>query len=366
MAGITQARMDQAIGLVEECLLEGFRPPGFGGPGRGAIQRAAHLAVERGWADTTNAFEKRIYAAKAKGQEPDWTKFRTAHEIVGHTKATPILRIPNDPEAVVPDGDPVRVFVIGDTHCCPTLSNERFTWLGRAMAERRPEHVVQIGDFGSWDSVSAHEGRGTAGAMARPSISEDFAANQDALARMTREQPDDWRPRKDLTLGNHEHRVIRYENQNPELGQHLSLQLDEMFLRHGWRTREFGAYRFIGGVGFTHAPLNGMGKPFGGVTGTQRAGANSNISLVHGHTHKRDIATVPKIGGTGKVEVVSVGCALPHGHIEAYTRHSPTAWFYGAVEMIVQGGEILDMDWISMLRMRERYSDDGGDIRSNP
>lgn len=360
---ISQARAKETIALVEEALLEGFRPPGVGGAGHSAVSRAATVAVERGIADTREAFRNRVHKAKKAGIEPDWTIYRRPTELVKYVQHQEPARRSDPPiTAYEPEDEPKRVLVIGDAHADPRQNLRRFSWIGRLAADRKPQHILQIGDFGSWDSVSGHEKPGTTGYASRPTVDQDFEAMNIALGRIHRELPAGYKPILDCTLGNHEDRLWRYEANNPSLGSHLTLRLEETFARWGWRTREFGAWRHINGVAFSHAPLNGMSKPYGGKTGSARAGNDSLVSIVHGHDHLRTIATAPKIGGCGKVDVVSVGCALEWGWTEPYAKLSPNGWWWGCVEMTVANGQILGLDWIDMLSMRKRYSDDGADV----
>ena len=47
--------------------------------------------------------------------------------------------------------------VIGDPHCTPKASNERFLWAGRLAADVRATHIICMGDFCSMDSLSSYD-----------------------------------------------------------------------------------------------------------------------------------------------------------------------------------------------------------------
>ena len=362
---LSEATIAATLAIIEEALAAGFKPPGMEGGGKGAVRQAAEWAIERGMVNTIAGFKTRFENAATRGFHPDWSLYRRPEETIGYVSHQhPDVRHDPPETAYAPEEEPRRVVVIGDLHADPRQNLRRCTWIGRFIAERRAPHVVQIGDFGSWDSVSAHEVKGSAGAAARPSVDQDFAANGEALRLLQKEQPDDYKPMKDITYGNHEDRLRRYENLNPELGQHLSLRLDEQFARYGWRTRSFGEHRYIGGVAFTHAPLNGVGRAYGGKTGSMRAGNDSLIDIVHGHDHLRTVATIPKTGGRGSVQIVSVGCALEWGWKEPYAKTGPGGWWWGVTELSVSGGHIHSIDFVDMHTLRQRYSDDGGDVQA--
>ena len=47
--------------------------------------------------------------------------------------------------------------VIGDPHCTPSASNERFTWAGRMARDLKVDKVICMGDFASMDSMSSYD-----------------------------------------------------------------------------------------------------------------------------------------------------------------------------------------------------------------
>jgi hypothetical protein len=47
--------------------------------------------------------------------------------------------------------------VIGDPHCTPKASNERFLWAGRLAADYKVSHIICMGDFCSMDSLSSYD-----------------------------------------------------------------------------------------------------------------------------------------------------------------------------------------------------------------
>jgi hypothetical protein len=140
----------------------------------------------------------------------------------------------------------------------------------------------------------------------------------------------------------------------------FTLEMDQAFARFGWRTRPYGEVMFVQGVGFSHHPTNAAGRAFGGKTGAQRAANEMTGSFVGGHTHRLQVHSTGQIGPVDAVQVIEAGCALPWGEVESYALHSPTGWWHGVGVLTVQGGRVIDQDWISMLTMRNRYSDAGG------
>lgn len=351
---LAEQTMREAVAIVEEALKLGYRPAHLapsGGGDVGAVSYAARLAVDRGLCGNENTFRGRIRIARERGIEPDWSVYRRPQELNAYVDHV-YLRHEAPVEDVMREETPIRVAVIGDLHADSRQDLRRCDWIGRWIGEHGPDHVVQIGDFATFDSVNQHETPGSRGAMARPPIERDFDCIEESCRRIATGMAGH-KPKLDITLGNHENRLERYENMHPEVGNVLSTKRDGIFASYGWRTREYGALRYIGGVAFTHAPLNGVGRAYGGKTANHRLTSDSVHTIVRGHDHKREIATGAKIGGT--VDTISVGCALEWGWVEPYAKHSPSGWWWGVAEMTVADGRVWSVSWIDMLEMRQRY-----------
>ena len=94
-----------------------------------------------------------------------------------------------------------------------------------------------------------------------------------------------------------------------------------------------GEFYFIGDVGFTHAPLNTMGKAYGGMHAENQIARDTLHDVVYGHSHKRVDKTYPKMGNQ-YVNIINLGTSLPQGHVEEYARHTLTGWSYGSTTSI--------------------------------
>lgn len=358
---------EEAVARVEAQLRAGCVPLGFGG-GKSAVEAAARQALEDGWINTVHAFANRVEAARKNyGLEPDWTLYRSAAYQMPRPRA--LLEIPPAPplELVQPTGKRQRILVVGDLHQDPRHPHrlDVLTWIARYASEHRYDRIIQVGDWSSNDGASSHDKNDTAKARLRPKIRDDLdnlIASHQAFRRGIAE---DYRPRLDFLMGNHEYRLERYENANPEAQQTFTLARDETFAQFGWRTRGYGELHYVENVGFCHHATNGAGKAFGGKTGPNRAANESTIAIVGGHTHRKQLHDSPKIGPLGVVSMVEVGCAMPWGEVEDYIQHgAPTGWWWGVVPMTVQDGLITDIEFRSMLDLRDRYSSDGADVRA--
>lgn len=249
-----------------------------------------------------------------------------------------------------------RIVAIGDTHDSPHLPDKsRFKWFARHVAETRPDRVVQIGDFASWDSVSAHDAPGTANFAARPRFVDDLESLEEAMALFYNELGDCGIP-MELTCGNHEDRITRFENASPETQGALYSQFEDVAARYRWRTHAYGQWLFIDGVGFTHCPMNQMGRPYGGKNPENTIANDAVFSIVWGHTHKAGFKRIPKIGPGQSVEVLNLGSAMPTGHVEKYANKSTTGWTYAIFDLEIRQGHIVGHREISLDELERMYA----------
>lgn len=359
---------EEAIARVEAELRAGKVPQWYGG-GKSAVEAAKDRAVKDGWVAATASFYSRLRAAKKNyGLEPDWTLYRPAR----HQMPTPsiVLRTSGPPplEIVAPTGDRKRVLVIGDLHQDPRKEHRLkvLTWIARYASEQKFERIIQVGDWSTNDSASTHDKNDTLAGRLKPGFRDDLDNLTASHQAFRKGIADDYRPKLDFLMGNHEHRFERYENAHPEAHQTFTLSRDEIFAQFGWKVRPYGELFYVERVGFTHHAVNGAGKAFGGKTGPQRGANETTVPIVGGHTHRRQVHDAPKIGPLDVVSMVEVGCAMPWADLEHYveTSHQPLGWWWGVCDMTVQDGMITDIGFKSMLEIERRYSDDGGDVRA--
>ena len=348
----------ETIRRIETCLRDGYAPPWASSSSiPGAVTEAAIRAVADGFDASSATFRDRFYRASREGFEPDWSLWKAPV----YQKAESLPRSQQQiviSEAHRPAGKPLKICVIGDAHDDPRLEDKsRFRWMGQWCRDERPDVIIQIGDWATFDSMSSHHQKGSLDHILMPSWTQDVESLWLSISAFEAGLSGYKPKRKILTEGNHESRAARYENSNPEISGALTAQWREAFRSNGWRIVDFGVYHFEEGVGFIHHPVNGAGRAYGGKTGNQRAGNDSVFTVVHGHDHKWELATSPKIGPSKPVEMVSVGCSLPWGHVESYAKIAATGWWWGVTSMTVLDGGIIDLQKVSMLTLEDRYGE---------
>jgi hypothetical protein len=263
----------------------------------------------------------------------------------------PYLRAVEPPRPA--NDEAIRVCVIGDLHVAPGQDLSRIAWIARHIRETKPDYIVQIGDWSSFDSVSSHDPIGSIKAKHRPSLRQDIEALHQSLELFDRELGPSTIPRI-VTLGNHEDRVRRYQELRAELEDSVWLDVLQEFARYRWKTFDFGKVTFIGGVGFVHVPLNAIGKPH---SSPNIMGNNLAHDLVKGHSHRATYQTFSKIGEDRGVMLIDVGTSLEHGHVENYAKLSQTGWYWGLHSLTIRNGRIDDFSRISMKSLEDKYGD---------
>ena len=248
-----------------------------------------------------------------------------------------------------------KVCVIGDLHDAPAIPKKRLRWLGKHIKNTKPDQVVQIGDFLSLDSCCWHIDNATMQARKNKGTFIDDINSFDTALEEFNKGLGNYKVKKHVTLGNHENRLWKWEDRNPEYYNIGKRELFSTLKKYGWTASEYGEFYFIDGVGFTHVPINVLGREFGGVSVERNIGQNSLFDVVFGHTHKFNDVRCPKIGNSNYIRVVNVGCSLPMNHIESYAKLSTTGWFWGVVDISIYNSKIQEVRTTTMDTLELTY-----------
>lgn len=165
-----------------------------------------------------------------------------------------------------------HLLLIPDTQVRPGVNTDHLGEMGEYIAEAQPDVIVHIGDHWDMPSLSSYD-KGTAkieGRRVRTDIESGNVAMQLLLEPLRRLQAGQKRnhrkvynPRKVFTPGNHEERILRYENTHPEVQGVLGY--DQLDLE-GWEVSKFLEVIDINGVNFAHYFYNpNTGRPYGGT-----------------------------------------------------------------------------------------------------
>lgn len=345
--GLSPEEMKRRKRVLYECLEAGFTPPGirYKGAKPAIIEAARRLGFP------SNTLRSWLAAEASDGEALDWGRWKDLREVKEPepVSAKPIVRM----RAAKPAGKPIRVVVPGDMHDDPSLPSDRFEWIGKYVAQSKPDFFVDIGDSISFESLCGHIPNETFHGRLKGTYEQDLRSADEAYTRLYQHFPEHTKRLK--CRGNHEHRLFLYEDQNPEVMGMMQGEYRRLLEKHEITEAPFGEWVFIGAVGFVHVPLNKMGKPYGGKNPCNQIVNDATFDIVFGHTHNKHSTQTPKLGPQNHVSVHNVGCALPWGFVEEYAKLSNAGWWWGIHEFEIQGGQIQSAREITMQQLEREF-----------
>ena len=174
----------------------------------------------------------------------------------------------------------LKVLVIGDTHDSPHIPDKsRFGWFAKHIKKTKPDYVVQIGDFATFDSCTHYiRDDSYTAKIDKPIFMKDIESLDEAMEEFQYHLKD-FKIKKYLTLGNHERRMWRKEDSNPSFYGMCQKEFFGTCKKYDWEVVPYGKYLMLGGVGFIHAPINPMGKEYGGEASERQVANKSKIDI---------------------------------------------------------------------------------------
>ena len=253
--------------------------------------------------------------------------------------------------------------IIPDCQTKDGVSFEFLKWIGEYLVKKRPDVVVNLGDFAdmpslsSWDKgKQSHEGQ---------NVLRDISATKRAMtillkplrdlqAQQLADGEEVYEPRLVMLYGNHCDRITRHVENNPELFGFLSL--DSLgYKEAGWETVPFLTPIIIDGIAYNHYFINaGNGKAMGGSADVMLK--NLGVSFVQGHRQTMSIGTrfLPTTGQ----QMWGLILGACYEHDEKYLTSTGNKHFRGvAVLHNVEGGSY-DPMLVSLKWLREQYGED--------
>lgn len=223
------------------------------------------------------------------------------------------IRIPSPPHGL-------RIAVLPDIQNHPGTPTEYLKWCGQYLAIKKPDVIVQLGDFTDLPSLSTHDSKGSLqleGARYQADVDSSKAAMYELLNPIAKVSG--YNPYRYLTLGNHEHRIVRTIEADPKLEGTISLD-DLEYEEFGWKVYPFLQPIVIGGVAMCHYfPSGVMGRP---ITSAKALLAKLHMSCIAGHQQGRDIAFSKRADG-GDMTAILSGSFYTHAesYLSPYTNN---------------------------------------------
>lgn len=157
--------------------------------------------------------------------------------------------------------------VIPDVQSKSGVQNDHLEWIGNYAVEKKPDVIVCIGDFWDMPALSAYD-KGKISFEGRRYVN-DVEAGKSAMRKFlkpiedyNRTAKEKYEPRRVFCLGNHEIRIERLVDNNPEYEKKFSLHDLGIKDEFGWEMHDFLKVVTIDGIEYAHYFTSGvMGRP---------------------------------------------------------------------------------------------------------
>ena len=242
------------------------------------------------------------------------------------------------------------ILVVADTQCKSEEDLEYMLWIGHYIAEKQPDVIVHIGDHYDFPSLSSYD-KGKSSAEGKRLVKDIEAGNIGfEYLNIAMQKHKDYTPRKIFCLGNHENRLDRYIDDNPELIGTLGTDFLP-FDKYGWEVHPFLKPVEVNGIFFVHYLANPMGgKPYGG--NAMNILKTVGRSFVVGHKQILDVAIRPTIDGKQQIGIVNGAC---YDHVEGYKGWQGNNHFRGLTVLHEAQDGFACPSFVSLDYMKEKY-----------
>jgi hypothetical protein len=207
--------------------------------------------------------------------------------------------------------------VIPDVQDKPGAPKDHLTWIGKYIRDYKPNVVVNLGDFTDMESLCSYEKgkRSLEGTRIKADIESCKEAMQTLLAPMIsynaqkrKNKEAQWWPEMHLTLGNHEDRLARIGNDDPQFEGLIGID-DLEYEKFGWTVHKYLKLLRLDGVTYTHYFYRpASGKPYGGSIETRLK--NIGFTFTQGHQQGKIIGSHELSDGSVRRGLVVGSCYL--------------------------------------------------------
>ncbi|CAB4120883.1 hypothetical protein UFOVP1_16 [uncultured Caudovirales phage] len=231
-------------------------------------------------------------------------------------------------------------------------------WIGRYIVDTQPDVIIQIGDFADMASLCSYdkgkrsfEGRRYKEDLKAARLGMDLLLTplQNKHKHAVEKHRRAYKPRLVLTLGNHEERIERVTQLNPEL--YGVIGYNDLPYKD-WEVVDYLKPINIDGVMYVHYLANPMtGQPYGGTAAHQLQ--KTGNSFIVGHKQILDIATRFTLEGSQQWGIIAGACYL---HNEEYKGPQGNKHWRGVIllEDVKEGS--FNPSFLSLDYLKERFA----------
>lgn len=253
----------------------------------------------------------------------------------------------------------MKHLVIPDTQIRPEDDLTFLSYIGKYIVDKKPDVIIHLGDFADMPSLSSYDvGKKTfEGRRYKADVQAAAKAMEvllkpinDYNEKMRKTKHQQYNPRKVLTLGNHEERILRAINNDAKLDGTIGLD-DLKYQEHGWEVYDFLYPIIIDGVAYCHYFTTGVaGRP--AATATVQLN-KKHMSCVSGHQQGLQFATAERADNKRITSIIAGSC---YEHNEDYLGPQGNRHWRGILMLHeVSDGEF-DLMPVSLNYLKRRYS----------
>lgn len=242
---------------------------------------------------------------------------------------------------------------------CQVKSGVDITYLsalGNYIAAKKPDVIINIGDFADMPSLSMYDigKKSFEGRRYKKDVEATIHGMELLMAPIRKAMEEDltWKPEMHLTIGNHEERILRAINTDPKMEGTISLD-DLKYKEYGWTVHDYLVPVIVDGIAYAHYFTSGaMGRP---VSSASALVKKRHMSAVMGHAQDWGIHREVRADGSSIIGLFVGACYL---HDEDYL--GPQGNNYGRQIWVlheVNNGSFLPKP-VSLKYLQDHYSDE--------
>jgi len=246
--------------------------------------------------------------------------------------------------------------LIPDTQIRRGVSTRHIDWLCSLIADRRPDVIVQIGDW--YDNPASSTYKKSAEAEYLADIAEDIDAGNDAAVLVDNAIQHNYTPDCHWFKGNHEFRLDRLRSEHPKLSgllDRIPFTWDENPI---WKTYDYLKPKTIHGITYCHLfakTTNGAvtksSLGYGSASPKAMLQANTG-SCTAGHTPGLRFHCMPVNGKKQHFGLIAGSFYL---HDESYASPQGNDHWRGVILKHVYAPGMYDMETFSTKRLKKLY-----------
>lgn len=258
---------------------------------------------------------------------------------------------------IITSKQPQIHLVIPDPHAHPEYNNDRADWLGKLILDLKPDTVINLGDMWDMPSMAGYD-KGKKSFWGK-TYKKDIDAGLDFDERLwdAVKKAKKKRPRAIFCEGNHEFRLKRAIDMQPELEG--TIGFDQFDLKRNYddvveyEGNTPGTIK-VDGVNYGHFFVSGvMGRPIGGEHPAYSLITKEFESCTCGHIHISDYSIRTNVAGK---RIMGLVAGVYQDYNSGWAGEVNKLWWRGVIiKRQVEDGSY-SPQWVSIEELKRHYS----------